>query len=625
VLSAEKATMNHQTMIILIFGVAISVAKENAVLEELSSMRLSHRAEGLHSGGGSPGKGGKGEIQNQNKHGSGEFRSKAAAAMSSVRSKVADGMSSARSKFADGVSSVPSLEKELSKAEAVLKSVRSKVKDGVSSVPSLEKDLSKAEAGVSSVRSKIEAGVSSVRDPPHRKHHHAEETTKKNEMGGENSEEGKGGLVRRTKKSEETKSEADSEAKSDARPASEATSEAKSEATSNTGFGIDGNNLWIVGALVVFGVGVAVACFCCRECMSHTDTRRTSSSKRDPRTSRTTEPRTPGTTDETPTAPVGTSQRDARGSATQKEVSDRIYEGARPKASSPAPGVPTNSSPTAQKKTVSFPDSPTTSQSDGAKVKQQQQPLPPPPSPPLQQQPDLKGYVLFTFDVKDVYNFKTQYQAKVDPSLVSHEGRFVVRNPVGSAKYTEGSKYTIVSIVEFPSIAKALAWHDSAEYQAIVPVRNQYGVTKTLMIFEGPSQHSDAEQGTNKGYLFGEFEEKNRLFHSEYILKLDATLQPFGGCFLVRNTVDQVAYKGWRGYDMTVLIEFPSVAKALEWKDSSAHKAIRPAKERYAETVSFAIYEYPPAPPASSRGQDARLGQRSGKTGRNNQDSRLGR
>lgn len=202
------------------------------------------------------------------------------------------------------------------------------------------------------------------------------------------------------------------------------------------------------------------------------------------------------------------------------------------------------------------------------------------------------AFVVGAFKVTDP-RFKTEYAMKVDETIAPMNGRFILRNPVATARYSEGADYTIAVAIEFPDTAAALAWLNSDAYQAIAPVKKATSETKTFAVFEGPAQRAE-DEGTSKGYVLGEFAITNPSFKTEYAMRVDETLEPFGGKFLVRNPVATAVYKEETNYSIAVLLEFPSVEKALAWKESDAYQAICPAKKAFAETVTFSIYEYPP-------------------------------
>ena len=58
----------------------------------------------------------------------------------------------------------------------------------------------------------------------------------------------------------------------------------------------------------------------------------------------------------------------------------------------------------------------------------------------------------------------------------------------------------------------------------------------------------------------------------EYLERIQATLDPFGGTFLVHGTPVEVMEGAWPG--TLVLIEFPTMAHAREWYASPAYREI---------------------------------------------------
>jgi len=59
---------------------------------------------------------------------------------------------------------------------------------------------------------------------------------------------------------------------------------------------------------------------------------------------------------------------------------------------------------------------------------------------------------------------------------------------------------------------------------------------------------------------------------AEYLHKIDATLQPFGGRFLVHGGDVEVIENDWPGN--LIVIEFPDRRHVREWYDSPAYQAI---------------------------------------------------
>jgi uncharacterized protein (DUF1330 family) len=62
----------------------------------------------------------------------------------------------------------------------------------------------------------------------------------------------------------------------------------------------------------------------------------------------------------------------------------------------------------------------------------------------------------------------------------------------------------------------------------------------------------------------------------EYLERIDATLAPFGGRFLIHGARPEVLEGDWRG-DL-IVIEFPDLDHARTWYRSPAYQAIAPLR-----------------------------------------------
>lgn len=67
----------------------------------------------------------------------------------------------------------------------------------------------------------------------------------------------------------------------------------------------------------------------------------------------------------------------------------------------------------------------------------------------------------------------------------------------------------------------------------------------------------------------------------EYLRRIDATLEPYGGRFLVHGMRHEVLEGEWPG-DL-IIIEFPDRASAEAWYRSSAYQEILPLRTRNAD------------------------------------------
>lgn len=67
----------------------------------------------------------------------------------------------------------------------------------------------------------------------------------------------------------------------------------------------------------------------------------------------------------------------------------------------------------------------------------------------------------------------------------------------------------------------------------------------------------------------------------EYIEEIQATLDPFGGQFLIHGATVEVKEGPWPG--TIVVIEFPGIDEARGWYDSPAYQKILPKRTNHIE------------------------------------------
>ena len=101
-----------------------------------------------------------------------------------------------------------------------------------------------------------------------------------------------------------------------------------------------------------------------------------------------------------------------------------------------------------------------------------------------QQTKTAPGYVVAEVDVHDAATF-AKYGAKVPDTLKPYNGHYLVRG--GKIEGLEGTapKDRFV-VIAFDSAEKARAWENSAEYEAIKPIRHS-SATSRVFIVEGVS------------------------------------------------------------------------------------------------------------------------------------------
>ena len=73
----------------------------------------------------------------------------------------------------------------------------------------------------------------------------------------------------------------------------------------------------------------------------------------------------------------------------------------------------------------------------------------------------------------------------------------------------------------------------------------------------------------------------------DYMRRIDATLEPFGGRFAVHGVLPEVLEGEWPG--VLVVIGFPDLDAARAWYDSPGYQEILPLRTRNADGVTFLV------------------------------------
>ena len=78
--------------------------------------------------------------------------------------------------------------------------------------------------------------------------------------------------------------------------------------------------------------------------------------------------------------------------------------------------------------------------------------------------------------------------------------------------------------------------------------------------------------------------------YAGYAREVPATLEPFGGQFVVRGGAYEVV-EGVFEPDRVVVLEFPDAEQAHAWHDSPAYQAILPIRQQNAKTSFLLVVE----------------------------------
>ncbi|MBS7810224.1 DUF1330 domain-containing protein [Roseococcus pinisoli] len=88
---------------------------------------------------------------------------------------------------------------------------------------------------------------------------------------------------------------------------------------------------------------------------------------------------------------------------------------------------------------------------------------------------------------------------------------------------------------------------------------------------------------------------------ADYLLRIDATLAPFQGRFLVHGVEPEILEPGWAGH--LVVIAFPDIAAARAWYGSAAYQAILPLRLRNSRSTAFLVQGVKKGYRAKERGE----------------------
>ncbi|HYH12290.1 MAG TPA: DUF1330 domain-containing protein [Thermomicrobiales bacterium] len=95
----------------------------------------------------------------------------------------------------------------------------------------------------------------------------------------------------------------------------------------------------------------------------------------------------------------------------------------------------------------------------------------------------MAAYVIVGVDVNDPEAYG-DYAREVPATLEPYGGRFIVRG--GAFSVLEGDwPASRIVVLAFPGVEQATAWHESAAYQSILPIRQQHARTHFMVAVEG--------------------------------------------------------------------------------------------------------------------------------------------
>lgn len=182
----------------------------------------------------------------------------------------------------------------------------------------------------------------------------------------------------------------------------------------------------------------------------------------------------------------------------------------------------------------------------------------------------MNAYLIARFDMTDPEAAPAAYKQYVEtagPAFAANEARFLARG--GAAQPVEGLGRARNVVIEFPTIAQALACYKSDTYQKAREHRLPVAEGE-IVIVEGAVKARPA-QDSGKGYWIGRQDVSDLATYKKYAEGSAPAFKEFGAIFLVRGGPHQ-AMEG-QARERNVLIEFPSVQHALDCFQSDAYQA----------------------------------------------------
>ncbi len=74
---------------------------------------------------------------------------------------------------------------------------------------------------------------------------------------------------------------------------------------------------------------------------------------------------------------------------------------------------------------------------------------------------------------------------------------------------------------------------------------------------------------------------------ADYIRRIDATLEPFEGRFVIHGSTPEIVEGPWPGG--LVVIAFPDMERARGWYDSPAYQEILPLRTEHSRSVAMLV------------------------------------
>lgn len=95
----------------------------------------------------------------------------------------------------------------------------------------------------------------------------------------------------------------------------------------------------------------------------------------------------------------------------------------------------------------------------------------------------MAAFFIATTKIKDAEKFQ-EYAGQAGQTISAHGGKMIARGKVAAALAGECT-HQGTGIVRFPDMDTLSGWYNSAEYQALIPLRNE-AVEMSLVAYQEP-------------------------------------------------------------------------------------------------------------------------------------------
>ena len=95
----------------------------------------------------------------------------------------------------------------------------------------------------------------------------------------------------------------------------------------------------------------------------------------------------------------------------------------------------------------------------------------------------MKAYAIASVQMRN-NSWVEQYAAKTAALVTKHGGRYLVRSAAMEKLEGTASVPHVMVVIEFPSMARARAWHSDPEYAPLIKLR-QSGCDTEFILVEG--------------------------------------------------------------------------------------------------------------------------------------------